>query len=362
MKIQIICKGTRKSGLGHLFRSKTFARHALSRHEVEIVALSEPGLEKIFDGLDCPVRHVTSSLQALPLVAAYRPDALLYDLTEIEPVVMRKANAKALLTVSLSPLFAQMDMVDVLFTRLSRQPPVRGVTVFAGPEYAIFNDSCRVIDDVHYRRSLEVPTLPVALCMGGADAPNKTLRMLRRLMDFPSPCLFWVMLGEGYSHSYQDLVDCTRESRHEIILAKTSDSLWRILGNCAVALLAGGLTTVEAIYAGLPSINIFESREHADMLTELFEQGICINGGILSDDSLSTMLATLDHYYHNRSELLAVRERGRRLLDKSGAELVLKLIEEFVASRQAASSWRVVDGDRPLAPTVPVRAAAVGEP
>jgi hypothetical protein len=119
---------------------------------------------------------------------------------------------------------------------------------------------------------------------------------------------------------------------------------------------------VEAIYAGLPSINLFECREHADMLAELFEQGICVNGGILSDDSLCTMLATLDHYYHNRRELLAVRDRGRRLLDKSGGQLVLTLIEELVAARQAAGPWRGNGMERIATLSAPVRAAAAGEP
>ena len=77
-------------------------------------------------------------------------------------------------------------------------------------------------------------------------------------------------IREGYNHSYQSLVDViNRNNRHEIILAKTNRSMWEILSNCNVAILAGGLMLVESIYAGLPSINIFEKEWHEKQLVVL---------------------------------------------------------------------------------------------
>ena len=36
------------------------------------------------------------------------------------------------------------------------------------------------------------------------------------------------------------------------ILAKTNRSMWRVLGNCSLAILAGGVTSYEAAFAGCP--------------------------------------------------------------------------------------------------------------
>jgi spore coat polysaccharide biosynthesis predicted glycosyltransferase SpsG len=168
--------------------------------------------------------------------------------------------------------------------------------------------------------------------MGGVDAPNKTLKILEALARLEIDLTIWVLLGEGYSHSYQDLVDAIKkDSNHEIVLAKSNRSMWKILSNCSLAIFAGGLTTFEAIFAGLPTINIFEKEIHQTIISkEIIEKNVSINLGLLNDETLEALKEKLKLFYNNRNELLKMRQNTKGLVDKNGSQLTIKKILELV--------------------------------
>lgn len=335
MKLQIICRGSTEDGLGHLFRVRTFAKTAQKLHDVEIIAIVQESLERILDDLACTVHFVRTDQDVLRFVNHSEADVLLFDLTRVDKGVFLAATERPLLTASLSPVFEHTEQIDILFTRSAKVPKILGVQIFGGLKYAVFSEHCLVIGDVPYQHNLALPNLPIAVCMGGADAANKTLTVLQALMKFESESMIWVLLGEGYLHSYNALVECTRgDNRHEVILAKTNRSMWRIMSNCAVAILAGGLTTIEAIYAGLPTVNLFESQEHIDVMgTELFELGVCMNGGLFSDESLKTMMDILRDLNSNRDRLWEMHKRSKGLVDAMGSERVLHELERQLGAR-----------------------------
>lgn len=334
MKLQVICRGSITEGLGHLFRTRTFIKAAQKQHSVEVIAIVEQSLEALLHELQCPVHYVRSDSDAIPYVKGYAPDVLLFDLTRIDDEVFRAMARVPCMTVSLSPIFDHMADIDVLFTRAIRTPPIPGVRIIGGLEYAIFNDHGMVIDDATYERNLSMSDLPIAVCMGGTDAANKTLAVLQALVMMEREMTIWVLLGEGYAHSYNALVDTVRDNRsHEIVLAKTNRSMWRVMSNCALAILAGGLTTVEAIYAGLPTINLFERTEHFDVMQELCDLRICLNGGQFSTRSLLNVVQTIAYLDENRDELQTIRNRTKGMVDTKGSERILRELQNLVETR-----------------------------
>ncbi len=340
MRLQLICRGSKKEGLGHLFRTRTFAKTAQNNHEIDIIAIIEDELKSVFHELAGLVHFVQRDEEILPYVQKYAADIVLFDLTILEKEVSELAVKIPLLTGSLSPIFKHMSLVDICFTRSTRVTPIQGVKVFGGLQYAIFNDHCITIDDVTYERNLNLPSFSIAVCMGGTDAANKTLKVLKELISLDNNFTIWVLLGEGYSYSYDALVNTVRNThQHEIILAKTNQSMWRIMSNCALAILAGGITSIEAVYAGLPTINIFECQEHIDIMSkELIELGACLNGGLFSEDSLKILLNKLQFLYHNRDQLRLMRKSSKGLVDSKGSERVLSELErELFVKRSIAS-------------------------
>jgi len=331
MKLQIVCRGSTQEGLGHLFRTRTFARAVQHLHETEVVAIVQEGLESILVGMDCPVRFVRDDKYILSYLQEYQADVLIFDLTRIDTAVFQEIKSIPHLTASLSPVFDHMSSIDVLFTRVKHSPPIDGVKIYGGLEYAIFNDHGIVIDDMTYERNLSLSELPIAVCMGGTDAANKTLAVVQSLVKSLDPFTIWVLLGEGYAHSYNALVEAVKDNRsHEVVLAKTNRSMWQVMSNCVLGILAGGLTTIEALYAGLPTINLLAKQEHFDVMHELFDMRVCLYGGTFSPEALSTMVKTVEYLNQNRNQLKEVRAHCKGLIDTRGSERVVKKLETLI--------------------------------
>ena len=172
--------------------------------------------------------------------------------------------------------------------------------------------------------------MSVAISMGGGDAANNTLQVLKSVIHLQEPTVFWVMLGMGFNHCYNELVQTTAKTpHHEIILAKTNQNMWHIMSNCVIGIFTGGLTTIESVYAGLPSINIFQSRRFRDVINpELFEKGICLDGGDFSDSHLNNATETLNDINKNRNKLWELHLTSQCLIDKKGSCRVLEIIEK----------------------------------
>ncbi|MHB9035037.1 MAG: glycosyltransferase family protein [Armatimonadota bacterium] len=333
MRLQIICKGSTNEGLGHLFRAKIFAGAASRTHDTQLVAIADESVRSVLDDTPCQVKFVESDECTLPLVEGFRPNVLAYDLTRIDDPTFRSSVLAADVTASLSPVFDHASDVDILFTRVSRQSPIPGVRIYKGLEYAILGNNCQVIGDDTYQRVLSRPDLQIAVSMGGGDAPNKTLAVVTKLLELDSPTTIWVMLGEGYAHSYQALADAAHgNAKHEVILAKTNRSMWSVMSNCALAVLGGGLTTVEAVYAGIPSINVLDRPEQTEILQDFIESGVCRIAGKFSEDALQVLLDTVSRLGANRSELQQMRDLSRNLVDDQGCERVLRVLEDSVAA------------------------------
>ena len=332
MKILIIWKGSKEQGLGHLFRTKAFANLASFDNDVEVIAIIQEELKCIFQEINCCVHFVKKDKQALSYINKFSPDILAFDLLSIDNRVFLYCKENIKTIISISPIFEHMNSIDMLFTRSSVVPKIQGVKICSGLRYSIFGDHIENISDRKYRENISRPELSIAICMGGADAKNKTLLVLNTLLKYSSSLTIWVLLGEGYAHSYDELVSTVRANpQHEIILAKTVRSMWRVLGNCSLAILTGGLTTTEAVYAGLPTINLFEKKEYVNVISpEFFKKGACINGGLLSDNSLKKMNRLLKKIDNNRGLLWKMHRHCKGLLDQKGSERVLKKIKEFI--------------------------------
>lgn len=329
MKIQIICRGSKEHGLGHLFRTKAFANVASLDNDVEVIAIIQEELKCIFQNMNCCVHFVKKDKQILSYINKFSPDILVFDLLSIDKGVFLYCKENIKTIISISPIFEHMKSIDMLFTRSSIVPKIQGIKIYSGLKYSIFGDHIEIISDRKYRDNISRPELSVAICMGGGDAKNKTLLVLNTLLKYSSNLTIWVLLGEGYAHSYDELVSTVRANpQHEIILAKTVRSMWRVLGNCSLAILTGGLTTTEAVYAGLPTINLFEKHEHVKVISpEFFEKGVCINGGLLSNSSLRKVNQMIKRLDSNRELLWTLHEGCKGLLDQKGSERVVKVLK-----------------------------------
>ncbi len=332
--VLFICRGSVEVGLGHLMRCRTVAEEMAGRADVEIGVIGDAAIAATVLGR-IPHSVVADDAGILELCRTANPEIVVFDLLDIDENVFRVIRADCT-TVCICPVFNLLQGVDLAFSRAASPVHVRlaqrgGPPVIrTGYRYATIGRHCQPIPSSAYTQNVERSPLSVAISMGGADAPNKTLQILESIKNIPADMLFWVLLGEGYVHSYQRLVDCLKaDGRHEIILARTAASMWRILDGCCVAILAGGITTYEAAYAGIPSIITLEDGRQQYLIQELVQAGAAMYAGAPLAASLPAMNDALSYLDANRDVLLNMHHRGKSLLDNQGARRIASEILSF---------------------------------
>ena len=75
--------------------------------------------------------------------------------------------------------------------------------------------------------------------------------------------------------------------------------------------LAGGTTTYEAAFAGLPSVNILEKPDYGFLIQELVDYRVCVRAGETFSSSLAVLSSVVVNLIQNRHELFAMHQRSR---------------------------------------------------
>ena len=238
MRVLFVARGSVKDGLGHVMRSRTVAMEMGKQVSARFIVLGDEFVDALLVGRGLRHEIVRDEEEVLSRAAEFAPHVVVLDMLRFDRDRLLRLKERSMVA-SLSPVFDQLGLVDVLYHRSSVRDPrwnfgPDGPHVECGLQYTVVRSNCRVIPEDVYRRNLAEHPLSVAISMGGADAGNKTLEVLEALRAVPAPLLIWVLLGEGYAHSYNALVErVKRDARHEVILAKTADSMWRVMQTCS---------------------------------------------------------------------------------------------------------------------------------
>ncbi len=336
-RLVFCCRGSARDGLGHVIRTRAVVDALPDGYAAELVVLAGDDVAApLLEGVAIPFSFAGSDDGLRERVEAFDPGAVVLDTMSLDRGVF-EAVAAGRVTASLSPIFDQLADVDLAFSRtryLADGSVADAPSRRHGLDYAIVRPECRRIETGRFEGHLAESPMAIAISMGGADAPNRTLEVLDALRGLAAPATFWVLLGEGYAHSYNELVEAVkRDQRHEVILAKTNQSMWRILRNCSLAILAGGVTTYEAAYAGLPSINLLDTEAHSFLVRELVENGAALIGATPDTDGGEGLRQAVDELESDRAALLRMHTACHELLDGEGTRRVL---DEVIGAARTA--------------------------
>lgn len=338
MKCLFVCKASTQIGLGHLIRSRTLMEGFIKLNvpvRIDFFLIGDSNLSRL-------VLHDSISFKSIPdehgLILEDSYDVAIFDMTVIDPVVFNKIKKMAKMTVSLSPIFEMQSSVDILFSRTKYLSEDRSLDlpehVYAGLEFALIQDNCKRIDSDLYRKNLEMESFPVAISMGGGDAVNNTLLFLKYLKKCNVRATFWVMLGEGFKYSYDELVrEIKEDSVHEIILANTNRNMWHVLRNCVLLLVPGGITNYEAAFAGLPTVSFLEDERQYFLLRELVDNELSIYGGSIDDFNLAKLNGIIDKLSNSKDLLMKMHLNGTNMMDRSAPERIFRIISDRLENK-----------------------------
>ncbi|PKP35484.1 MAG: hypothetical protein CVU00_02205 [Bacteroidetes bacterium HGW-Bacteroidetes-17] len=334
MNLLVICKASTQIGFGHLIRSRTFVENAIEGNmnlDITLCIIGDSSLKLLLKNPAITFLFYEDENQIL-LTKSY--DAIIFDTINFNKSVFDKIRFNAKKIISLSPVFNLMPFVDICFNRTQYwAEDIEKLTLkkYGGFEYALIQRNCNRIHSIIYKYGLEKRYFNIAISMGGGDAANKTLEVIKQIKNIIEPFTFWIMLGEGYSHSFDEIVNEIRKvKKHEIILAKTNHSMWNVLSNTSLLITTSGITSYEAAYAGLPTITFYDYDNQWFLLKELVDTKLTINGGKFSDNSINNLRNILTDLYHDRSVLYDMHKRSKKQFDNEAANRIINIIKEEV--------------------------------
>jgi spore coat polysaccharide biosynthesis predicted glycosyltransferase SpsG len=306
--------------------------------QVKYIVIGDSYVENLLLGWNLDYQVVAQESEVIGVFNAFQPQTIVFDLLSLQNEAL-KAVINSVFTISLSPIFNCLAQMDLVFHRskiLGKDwlLKLQNTMIRNGLSYTVINQACHRIPTEVFEKNLSFKELSIAVSMGGTDAANKTLQVLNVIKQSQCKLLIWVMLGEGYGHSYQELVTSMKGSPHEIILAKSNTSMWRVLSTCSLAILSGGVTAYEAVYAGLPSINLLGNNWNAFLIDELIENEVSLRIGENFPEGLSLLDRTLVDLARNRHKLLEMHKKTKGLIDSMGAQRIVEEIQAFYEKKQ----------------------------
>ena len=95
-----------------------------------------------------------------------------------------------------------------------------------------------------------------------------------------------------------------------------------------MCVLPGGITSFEAVYAGLPAINFFETESQRFLLREIVDENATFDFGVYSPETLGLISNFIEDVYYNRKKLFQTHINTKMLIDLKGTERIInKLIK-----------------------------------
>ncbi|MCB1091262.1 MAG: hypothetical protein KDL87_07010, partial [Verrucomicrobiae bacterium] len=230
-RIAIAARGSAQDGLGHFMRARALAEaFEAMGYSPRVFLLGGESGPALFRHTQLDHRLCADDAELARAMVESGATIGVFDMLRLKPKALSDIKGAGMITVSLSPVFDRLGEMDLLFHRTQYEDPAwNGQSPFPevvkGLDYTIVSERCQRIPRRHFKAHLAQSPLSIAISMGGADAPNRTLDILNVLKDASCSLLIWVALGEAYTHSYEALVKAVSGTKHEVILVKSNESM-----------------------------------------------------------------------------------------------------------------------------------------
>jgi UDP-2,4-diacetamido-2,4,6-trideoxy-beta-L-altropyranose hydrolase len=183
--------------------------------------------------------------------------------------------------------------------------------MFLGPKYALLRQEFRFWQTK--RRIREGPVRRILIFFGGTDPTGETLKTLKAIDSVVIPANYQLMVMVGIKNAQKKEISdlASRHSNWHI-----SDNVSRIsdlLASTDLAIGAGGVSTWERAYMGLPSLLISVAENQVMAVEHLGNKKIAINLGYHTDVDAGKMTQALISLIENPSRLKQMSEDSMKL-------------------------------------------------
>ena len=200
-----------------------------------------------------------------------------------------------------------------------------GTITLLGPKYAIIRPEFRKINKKTIKKNSQIKKILVSF--GGSDPTNECKKVLDALCSIENSKFEIIVAAGIYNHKFEQLKKLY-EKYSNIKIYRHVDELSRLMVNSDLFIGAGGTTTWERFYMGLPSIVTIISDDQKESIEFLSDMGHVINLGLAKNVTSKTYVQTLQK--PNSDLIYDMSLHNQKLVDGNGSNRIKKQIIELI--------------------------------
>jgi UDP-2,4-diacetamido-2,4,6-trideoxy-beta-L-altropyranose hydrolase len=167
----------------------------------------------------------------------------------------------------------------------------------------------------------------VLVTLGGGDPDNQTLKVMQALRQVSVGGLEVIVVVGASNPHFQELQSAIRNSLLTIRLVHNATNMPELMAWADVAISAGGSTCWELAFMGLPAVILVLAKNQQGIAAGLEEAGVAVNLGWHTEVSAAQVASALLRLFRDRDLRWQMDQQGRELVDGSGIERVVELLQ-----------------------------------
>jgi UDP-2,4-diacetamido-2,4,6-trideoxy-beta-L-altropyranose hydrolase len=202
----------------------------------------------------------------------------------------------------------------------------RSPRLLLGPRYALLRREFRAWRNCE--RAVPERAGRLLVTLGGSDPDNATLRVLRAVQEVNLDGMETEVLAGAANPHREALERAAGASRGSVRLTYDAQDMPARMAAADVAVAAGGSTSWELAYMGLPSLVLVLAENQRENAAGLAAAGIAVNLGEAERLEGPRLAEELRGLAMSRARRQEASRRGRRLVDGQGAVYVVRAMRE----------------------------------
>ena len=194
-----------------------------------------------------------------------------------------------------------------------------------GPKYAIIRPEFRSVNKKIIKKNLRIKKILVSF--GGSDPTNECKKTLDALCSIENSQFEIIVVAGIYNHKFEQLQKLY-EKYSSIKIYRHVNDLSRLMLDSDLFIGAGGTTTWERFYMGLPSIVTIISDDQKESIEFLSDMGHIINLGLAKNVTSKIYIQTLQKL--NSDLIYNMSINNQKLVDGNGSNRIKKQIIELI--------------------------------
>ena len=330
MRLVIRADATAQMGTGHLMRCLALGQ-AWKDRGGEAVFATHAESEKLLEKIKREFRVYPLSIAATKtamnkILAEESPDWVVLDGYHFDGEFQRavkKAGFRLLYIDDYAPFehyYADLILNQNFGAEELKYAAEPNTRILAGTRYALIRRE--FLKYAGFKRETPDIATKILVTMGGVDAGNFTLKILRALGLIDRPLQVKLIVGASNPH-YKSVAEEAGKVGHAVEILRSVEDMAPLMAWADLAVSAGGSTIWELAFMGLPALIGIVAGNQEKSVNLLQEDGIYPSCGWIKEKNAKELAGMIEALLKDKGLRLEMSKRARRMVDGKGADRVI---------------------------------------